>query len=301
MNGGAMSADPPALRRGLYRGKVTIVALVLLLLGGILLLWVASRGEQHIWLDLLRDFGIAALISAILGTAYEYLLRHDYEGSMRDNLRALLETEEILRERYETRLESFKKAGVIRMYPKLTGELLEAKFSDAMQGKLEIKILQTWTGIEEGDIMSRIREALNAGCTIRILLLNPESTQVRYRAHSLNMEESDFRGRIISNLRALNAMNETAPGAGTITVKVYDALPAFHVFDFGTTKLMAPYWRMKTSTQGPQFEIAEVSTLGGIINKHFNDLWNDERPMDGQQLTKDASEVLNEDRRAPTN
>lgn len=295
-----MSADPPALRRGLYRGKVTIVALVLLLLGGILLLWVASRGE-HIWLDLLRDFGIAALISAMLGTAYEYLLRHDYEGSMRDNLRALLETEEILRESYEARLESFKKAGVIRIYPGINDDLLRAKFSGAMQGKLEIKILQTWTGIEEGDIMSRIREALNAGCTIRILLLNPESTQVRYRAHSLNMEESDFRGRIISNLRVLNAMNDTAQGAGTITVKVYDALPAFHVFDFGTTKLMAPYWRMKTSTQGPQFEIAEVSTLGGIINNHFNDLWNDERPMDGQQLTKDASEVLNEDRRAPTN
>jgi len=138
MYGGAMSADPPDLRRGLYRGKVTIVALVLLLLGIILLLWVASRGE-HIWLDLLRDFGIAALISAILGTAYEYLLRHDYEGSMRDNLRALLETEEILRESYEARLETFKKAGVIRMYPKLTGDLLEAKFSDAMQGKLEKK------------------------------------------------------------------------------------------------------------------------------------------------------------------
>jgi hypothetical protein len=262
MYGGAMSADPPDLRRGLYRGKVTIVALVLLLLGGILLLWVASRGE-HIWLDLLRDFGIAALISAMLGTAYEYLLRHDYEGSMRDNLRALLETEEILRESYEARLESFKKAGVIRMYPGINDDLLRAKFSGAMQGKLEIKILQTWTGIEEGDIMSRIREALNAGCTIRILLLNPESTQVRYRAHSLDMLESTFRDRIISNLRVLNAMNDTAQGAGTITVKVYDALPAFHVFDFGTTKLMAPYWRMKTSTQGPQFEIAEVSTLGG--------------------------------------
>src|SRR5215211_1044339 len=176
MYGGAMSADPPALRRGLYRGKVTIGALVLLLLGGILVLWVASRGE-HIWLDLLRDFGIAALISAMLGTAYEYLLRHDYEGSMRDNLRALLETEEILRESYEARLETFKKAGVIRMYPGINDDLLRAKFSGAMQGKLEIKILQTWTGIEEGDIMSRIREALNAGCTIRILLLNPESTQ----------------------------------------------------------------------------------------------------------------------------
>jgi hypothetical protein len=169
-----------------------------------------------------------------------------------------------------------------------------------MQGKLDVKILQTWTGVEEGNIMRQIREALNAGCTIKILLLSPESPQVRYRAHSLDLTESTLKERIVADLRVLNAMNDNAQGAGKITVKVYDALPAFHVFDFGTTKLMAPYWRLSRSTWGPQFEIEEVSNLGALINDHFNDLWNDERPMDGQQLTKDASEVLNEDRRAPT-
>jgi hypothetical protein len=219
---------------------------------------------------------------------------------MRGNLRILLEQEEILRKSYAERLESFNEEGLVGIYPQLTGELLRPRFKEAMQGKLDIKILQTWTGVEESNIMDLIREALNAGCTIRILLLNPESTQVRYRAHSLDMPEDDFRGRIMSDLRRLNAMDDRAQGAGKITVKVYDALPAFHVFDFGTTKLMAPYWRIATSTQGPQFEIAEVSNLAAKINEHFNDLWNDERPMDGQQVTKYASEVLNAGRGAPT-
>ena len=282
-----------SLLETVYRGKATNIALGLFILSVAFLYWSHRLPEADIWHHVLRDFGLAMLISALLGTAYEYALRQEYEGSMRDNLRVLLENEEILRKSYARRLESYEKEGLIGIYPKLTGDLLEQKFEEAKQGKLEIKVLQTWTGLEEANIMKLLRQAVEAGCNIKVLLLSPESIQVPYRAHAQGMSTESFRSRILSDLEQLNTINDVAQGAGKITVKVYDATPVFHVFDFGTTKLMAPYWRLEKSVWGTQFEVAEVSNLGGLINTHFNDLWNDERPMDGRQITRDASELLN--------
>jgi len=94
---------------------------VLLPVGGLLLYWVASQGHD-VWLHLLRDFGLAAGISALLGTAYGCVLRRDNEESMQGNLRSLLEKEEILRKSCAKRPESFDEAGLIKVHPELTGE-----------------------------------------------------------------------------------------------------------------------------------------------------------------------------------
>jgi hypothetical protein len=287
-------AEPRSLLRTVYRGKATNIALVLLVSGIGLLAWAANvhEGIRH---DMIRDFGLASLISGLLGTAYEYLLRHDYEGSMRNNLRMLLENEEILRKSYAERLASYENEGLVGIHSGLSGDLLKRKFEAAKEGKSDIKILQTWTGLEETNIMRLLRGAVQAGCSIKVLLLNPDSIQVRYRAHAQRVSADEFRRRIISDLRQLNDIGAETQGPGDIMVKVYDATPVFHVFDFGTTKLMGPYWRREKSVWGTQFEVAEHSDLGGLINAHFNDLWDSERKLwDGQPVTKDASEVLNE-------
>jgi hypothetical protein len=137
-----------------------------------------------------------------------------------------------------------------------------------------------------------IPEALEAGCKVKVLFLSPESKQVAYRAHHLGRRTEDrLRTQILNELTDLVDMCKDDPDLD-LTVKVYDAAPVFHMFDFGRTKLIGPCWRLERSVWGTQFEIQEKTPLAKLVNNHFDDLWDDRRLFNGKHVTEEASKVL---------
>src|SRR5215203_994340 len=287
---GRVEKIPSWLRHGwqeVYRGKATIVTVVLLALGLLLIVWATIIDHDNIWHEVVRDFGVAALISGTLGSAYEYLLRQDLEESVEDRLKDLLNENT-----------NFRQEGLLTIHASLKEDLLVRKFAEATakKEKGEIRILVTRTAMDRM-VSEYIPEAVKEGCKVKVLLLNPQSAQVAYRAHHLGKgrTEDELRRQIVNELKHLTeacAERPGLPGPCDITIKVYDAAPIFHMYDFGDTKLIGMCWRGTYSSWGPQFEIQEGTRLASLVNDHFDDLWDDRRPFNGKNVTEDASTLL---------
>jgi hypothetical protein len=280
---------PSWLRHGwqeVYRGKATIVTVILFTMGLLLIFW-STTIEDDTWHHVVRDFGLAALIAGTLGSIYEYLLREDLEESVEDRLQGLLEEST-----------KFRRAGLITIHDDLREDLLNKKFAEAKAKKEKgnVRILVTRTA-NDRVVNKYIPEAVREGCKVQILMLSPQSPQVAYRAHHLgNRTEDELRQQIMSELTHLIDACTKRPGSQgpcDITIKVYDAPPIFHMYDFGDIKLIGMCWRLTHSAWGPQFEIQEGTPLANLANSHFDDLWDDERPFKDGGVTQYAATLLN--------
>jgi len=295
-----------------------LVALGLFILGLFLIILGAIIPEKELWLGiahhLLRDLGIAAIISALLGTAYEYLLRREFVEDAqtalshavkdeRENLKdefvedAQASLRVVLREdqREREKLDQFKAARLQKVHQRLSFDLLERNFSNVIrkaqtdQGDStappRIRILDTWTGFSDDGIMDQIKRAALAGCTVRILLLDPRSDQAEYRATAMHTSTRFVKGKIEEELHKLGRVCSELQQSGNsnLEAKVYDAAPSNHIYDFDGIMLIGMYWRNKASFMGPQLELvgqnerSDESNLAQLINEQFDDLWKESK------------------------
>jgi len=119
------------LRHRLYGVKTTNVALVLFIVGiAFIALGAIVHEEKGLVYEIvhhvLRDLGLAGIISALLGSAYEYLLRRDFVNDAQTGLR------EVLKEDRE-KLDRFRAAGLETIHDELTIDLLEQNFLNVMR------------------------------------------------------------------------------------------------------------------------------------------------------------------------
>jgi hypothetical protein len=307
------------LRHRIYRYRVVFLAVGLFIIG-LFFITLASfipASEHDPWWSeasnhILRDLSIAALISALLGSAYEYWLRGDFVEDAKDGLRSVVTEERrylkdefaedaqiSLRHVIEERdnrlkqLEQFRGAGLEGIHGALDSELLRKEFSeviekaqsnreDATTPPPRIRILDTWTDLGGWGIMDRIEEAASKGSMVQMLLLDPHSDQVKYRAEAMEKPADWVKVEILEKLQTLCRISSRLEERDNhnLEVKVYDAAPTNHIYDFDGTMLVGIYWRKIPSYSGPQIEIvahgSERSSgidLVGRINEQFEDLW----------------------------
>jgi hypothetical protein len=284
------------------------IALAYTLLGlGVFALFISGLFE--IGAHLIRDLGIAAVVAGLLGVGYDKLLREKFLDDVSTRV------EDIFRG------PQFRKQGLENMYGSLTWGIIEEKFDDLIdkapgliaraendQDKPKIRILQTWMSYRGDGLPGRIKRAAQADCKVEVLLLNPYSRQVTYRGDGLQkatdceqFSPQDIKDEIRRDLFALERIRIDLARdnkAQNLEVRVYNAAPAFHLYDFNGDMIMGIYWRDCSSTGGPQFEIVDstenVKTVSAVqrIDSHFNALWND------AAITIKADEVLKRIRRA---
>jgi len=274
-----------SLFRRFYRGKVTIGTGVLFLIGlgcisgadnlvaVLQQVAILQKGMGELAHDIIRDIGLAALTSAFLSFAYEYILRDSYVDDVKYKLN------EIYREHHKL-FDQCHEAGLVAIHNSLTSELLKRKFEEAAKTEKSanvpkrIRIIQTYTGMPENDMGLKrlLQKAKRNKSDVQIMVLDPLSAQVEYRAQALHIGKKEFRDRIKQDL---NNLKQLYPRQ----VKVYDATPMFHIYRFDNTSLIGAYWRGdgKLSIHGPQFEIdhekAKDENLAQLIDKHFDSLW----------------------------
>jgi hypothetical protein len=286
------------LRHKVYRGKATNVALVLFIVGIVFVAWSASVHEedslsQEILHHVLRDVGLAAIISAILGSAYEYLLRSDFVDDAEEALGRAVNTErenltaQYVRDAKTSLIEVLNAQGDFLTQLDRAGltEIRSGGRLTRIQEKFEsipkrVRILETWTGHRGDGIGDWIHDAIEAGCeNVEILLLDPDSRQVRNRARSLNEDDPD---EVKMSIKADLAMLEKVrrDHEDNIKIRVYDDSPSVNMFCFDDTRIFGLYLKGLDSTRSPQFSVkTRVSTTDSFIAKeldrHFESLWRE--------------------------
>jgi hypothetical protein len=225
--------------------------------------------------------GLAAVTSSFLSFAYEFGLRNAFKMDAEHALSSIYKD-------LHKQLDQFDEVGLVGIHNSVTPKLLKQKFEEAAKANESanvprtIRILQTYTGMPENDqgLKSLLKRATKAGKSdIRILLLDPLSVQVEYRAAALNLEKKEMRQRIKTDLLELEKLCPE-------NVKVYDATPMFHIYRFGETSLMGAYWRGELSIRGSQLEVHHTKAkdedserLADLIDEYFDSLW-DNLPSD---------------------
>jgi len=129
--------------------------------------------------------------------------------------------------------------------------------------------------------MDLIKEAASVGCRVEILLLDPRSPQVAYRARAMHEGTRSIKGQIEDELQKLCRISFELQESGNpnLEVKVYDAATTNHIYDFDGTMIVGIYWRRLASFMGPQFELVAQNErsdgphLVQLINEQFDDLW----------------------------
>ncbi len=106
-----------------------------------------------------------------------------------------------------------------------------------------MRVLQTGTGYRS-QIHDWIIEAVEHGATIQMLLLDPDSPQVKYRADALE-NIADVREEIKLDLRALGKvlgeLEQKSGYEGKLEIRLYDATPVVSMYKFDDTWIVAAY------------------------------------------------------------
>lgn len=175
-------------------------------------------------------------------------------------------------------LRKLRQAGLADIHEAGSSDQLDRYF-DARP--LLVRILETWTGYRE-HLEHWTTEAIEGGAIVEILLLDPTSDHVKFRAKSLDTAEADVRGHIEDDLKelgkALNKVNQNQRYKDRLRIRVYDAPPVINMYRFDDTRLIGTYLWGEDSLLGPQFEVKETDHAQGALlveqfDAHFENIW----------------------------
>lgn len=142
-----------------------------------------------------------------------------------------------------------------------------------------IRILDTWTllldGAHRDDTFGALRRSLTHGATVRILLLDPDSSAARQRSEELDLHRVDVAAQIMSNLRHLHQFREglSVEQRGRLRVSVYDASPSIQLYQWDGRALISFFPIGKVSFDVPQLEVDMASPWGQFVDRRFDELW----------------------------
>lgn len=165
--------------------------------------------------------------------------------------------------------------GRVRELPKLD----YAWYVDQVAGATSnVRIMDTYStllnGPDTASFFEAIELALERQAVVQILLLDPDSSAARQRAHEL--DDPDVYREIMRNLRVLyefrNKSGPTSHGRD-VNVRMYTASPAITLYRCDEKALVSFFPVGKISSQGAQLEIIANSPLGAFVNERFNSLW----------------------------
>lgn len=276
------------LRR--YNSSLAVIVSVILAAFGFLLLIIASYVETKVKLAaILTQVATVGISSGVIGFAYEFVLRRNF----------LLEVQESVNQQLNqiyNQIGSLNSNGIQSIYTTMPIADINMQISEA---KNEIKILETWIGnfiaLEE-----ELEKAINRGLRVKILLLNHESGQAKYRSLDLRNKEDHVKNQIIINLSQLARLNAATNYSTLFEVRKFDATPVMSLYWFDDSCFLGLFWRNKTAARGHHIEIkTDKTSLGKLVESHFVDLWRFSESVDlNEFLDTPATEQI--DPKEPT-
>jgi hypothetical protein len=132
------------------------------------------------------------------------------------------------------------------------------------------------TNFNNRAMQNAIEEKLRAGCTVKLLLLSPDSKFVELRAKEENRDHEEWRGELIAVNRSHRNFISRLPEDARRNIELghYDAAPTFSVHIIGKTMLVGFYLRESQGAYLPYIEL-DVKERGMYepFLRHFESMW----------------------------
>lgn len=255
--------------------KIILLSLFILISGATIVILV-SPGRDLISIireDVFKEIGIALIIIGFAILFYEYFLRRNMmdliEEFVRTNFMAMI-TQHC--EKAKSISESVLRSGLVNVYKKGgSSDILDL----ATKNIKLLGVTLNYYFYPDSDEWTRLKSLVEGGCTLQILILDPNSPHVAYRERDENNEKLKDQINHLYNLEKefiANIKDEFKPN---VEIRFYDNYPtcAMTIID---EKLMRVtlYLYNKRRRACPTMEF--MRSKDGIFEsylEHFNDLW----------------------------
>ena len=255
--------------------KIILLSLFILISGAIIIILV-SPGNDLISIireDVFKEIGIALIIIGFAILFYEYFLRRNMmdliEEFVRTNFMAMI-TQHC--EKAKSISESVLKSGLVNVYKKGgSSDILDL----ATKNIKLLGVTLNYYFYPDSDEWTRLKSLVENGCTLQILILDPNSPHVAYRERDENNEKLkdqinhlyDLEKEFIANIK-----DEFKPN---VEIRFYDTYPtcAMTIIDENLMRVTL-YLFNKRRRACPTMEF--MRSKDGIFEsylEHFNDLW----------------------------
>lgn len=256
--------------------KIVILSFIIVISGALLIIFVSPDGELITILreEVLKEIGIALMIIGLAILFYEYFLRKNMmdliEQFVKSNFMAMINDH---CEKVKSMSESITKSGLSNVYPR--GGSSEILNSTRKNIKL-LGITLSYYFYPDAEEWAQLCALVEKGCTLQILILDPDSNQVSCREKDEN--NSDLKGQIIQliHLEKLFINNLKEEYRSNVEIRFYDTYPSFAMTIIDDTILrVTPYLYNKKGRSCPTIEFVrkEKGIFDAYLN-HFNDLWS---------------------------
>jgi hypothetical protein len=121
-----------------------------------------------------------------------------------------------------------------------------------------------------------IRDAVGAGCSVRVLLLDPEYAAAR----DIDADEGNPAGALAARIgAALDLFAKMRDDIPKVQIRVYDRHPSLSVVRGDSRMMVTPYLRFFTGSSSPTFELTSEkgAAMFARYAAHFEDAWNGAR------------------------
>jgi hypothetical protein len=244
---------------------------------------------SSIWLHLSRDIGIALMVAGTVGIGAEFVARKEgmelVETVVRESLEEVVEPK-LDELKGLIRSDRFRILGVRDVFPDRSENSYREYIKEATPGN-EIRLLGISMGyLASKDVQEDIRHKLDAGCTVKLLLLNLDS---QYHLKRAVEEARQLEGTSFEEQRSIRAFLRDASlwssvyedFAGNLSpelsrrfkLRYYDAPPGFFLIDNGSKMLVGFYLRGCSGDKCPHFELTKGGAAYDKFSSHFDLLW----------------------------
>ena len=145
--------------------------------------------------------------------------------------------------------------------------------------KSEIKILNTYLPFIV-DLEDGIQQAVDNGCVIKILLLDPESQFASKRGETIGFKDPTTVSRWIhNNIEEIGRIREKCHNPQNIELRLFDRLPIISLIGIGEKTIIGFFLEKVASFKGPNIEL--IYKEGGVAEyfiNHFNEIWDRSKP-----------------------
>jgi hypothetical protein len=287
-----MDADNKLLVRQLlavvHRYRFVILAALVGGLGAILI----SRQSRFPAPDVARDFGIALFAAGTIALAVEFYTRQQFRDLLQEEVREAVNSSSL-----SVRLNEviavgslggdLRELGVRRIH-RNRNQIDFLKLIKEAEPGTEIRLLGVClAGFMDRNTQMLIEQKLRHNCTVKLLILDPESEAVRVRAVDEQRTYDDIKQDIegaeeIHNNFIKNRIRKEL--RNRIYLGHYSSVPAYFIFCTNSTMIVGFYLRSGLGEFFPQLEL-EIKE-GGIhlpFNAHYESLWNERREVSEPQ------------------
>ena len=256
--------------------KTIILSITIIIAGALIIIFVSPDKDLTSILmeEVLKEIGIAYIIIGLAILFYEYFLRNNMMDLIaqfvKSNFMAMINDH---CEKVKSMNESITKSGLVNIYPRGgSSEMLNlTKKNVKMMG-----ITLSYYFFPDSEEWTQLISLVEKGCTLQILILNPDSTHVNFR--EIDENNTDLKGQIIQLIHheKLFINNLEEEYRSNVEIRLYDTYPSLSMTIIDENILrVTPYLFNKKGRASPTLEIVrkEKGVFDAYLN-HFNDMWN---------------------------